>query len=295
MAWINTIVCVEKWNSRSSSVNLDKTKNEVEFSFYVLGTEEDVLVRAAVENTLPVLYLGLWLHGYKFDYKGGWVWEGTAHYSLDAPKMPEGQKNPGGNQPDKNGNVPTMKFDTSGGKQKITSARDSLAQAKTFTALGSAPPPDWHRIIGWDGEKLEGTEIVIPQYTWEETHYFNYLAMTAAYRRVLFTLTSTINNKKFRGLHAQEVLFLGASGSVKGLENWEITFKFAASPRAKKEDGTMFRLGDVLNIEKEGWDHLWIRYHDVIIENRKIPQPQHVVIQQVYGIANFDLLGIGSF
>ncbi len=56
--------------------------------------------------------------------------------------------------------------------------------------------------------------------------------MTGAYKSTLFFLTACVNSDGFKGFAPGEVLFLGASGTQRGQEDWEITFKFAASPNA---------------------------------------------------------------
>jgi hypothetical protein len=65
------------------------------------------------------------------------------------------------------------------------------------------------------------------------------------------------------------VLFLGASGSQRGTEDWEITFSFAASPNA-----TGLTVGDITGIEpKKGWEYLWVRYADAEDAETLVKQP----------------------
>jgi hypothetical protein len=51
-------------------------------------------------------------------------------------------------------------------------------------------------------------------------------------------------------------------------EDWEIAFKFAASPNA-----TDLTVGDITGIEKKGWEYLWVRYADAEDEETLIQQP----------------------
>ena len=44
----------------------------------------------------------------------------------------------------------------------------------------------------------------------------------------------------------------------RGLEKWELTYQFAASPNAVN-----LQVGDIQNINKKGWEYLWVRYGDV--------------------------------
>jgi hypothetical protein len=85
------------------------------------------------------------------------------------------------------------------------------------------------------------------------------------------------------------VLFLGASGSKRGEEDWEITFRFAASPNV-----TDLTVGDIENIDKKGWEYLWVRYTDAEDQNVLVQQPVAVYVEKVYELADFGALGIGT-
>ena len=56
------------------------------------------------------------------------------------------------------------------------------------------------------------------------------------------------NEGAFRGKVKGEVLFCGAAGSKRGQEDWEVTFKWAASPNK-----TDIQIGDITVPSKEGW------------------------------------------
>ncbi len=56
--------------------------------------------------------------------------------------------------------------------------------------------------------------------------------MTGALQVDAVLLTACVNSDGFKGSRPGEVLFLGASGTQRGQEDWEITFTFAASPNA---------------------------------------------------------------
>ncbi len=105
-------------------------------------------------------------------------------------------------------------------------------------------PPDFQGAIGFSTDSVEGTDITIPVYNFKETHYIPALLVTPAYKATLFALTGKVNPFPFKGFAPGEVLFLGASGSQRGTEDWEIAFKFAASPNA-----TDLKVGDITGIE----------------------------------------------
>ncbi len=88
-----------------------------------------------------------------------------------------------------------------------------------------------------------------------------------------------------------EVLFLGASGSKRGSDDWEITFRFAASPNK-----TGLTVGDIVNINKKGWEYMWVRYADAedAVAKAIVKKPVAVYVEKVYEDGDFSGLGIGT-
>lgn len=97
-----------------------------------------------------------------------------------------------------------------------------------------------------------------------------------------------MNNAPFKGFAPGEVLFMGASGSQRGQDDWEITFRFAASPNA-----VGLTVGDIVGIDKKGWEYLWVRYADAEDENTLVKQPIAAYVEKVYEEGDLSLLGIG--
>ena len=135
--------------------------------------------------------------------------------------------------------------------------------------------PDFHGAIGVSTDSVEGTDITVPVFNFTETHYIPIALVTGAYKTTLFYLTGRVNHAPFKGFARGEVLFLGASGSQRGTEDWEIAFKFAASPNA-----TDLTVGDITGIEKKGWEYLWVRYADAEDEETLIKQPVAAYVER---------------
>lgn len=131
----------------------------------------------------------------------------------------------------------------------------------------------------------------VPVYNFSETHYIDAALMTGAYKAALFFLTGAVNNAPFRGFAAGEVLFLGASGSKRGQDDWEIRFRFAASPNV-----TGLVVGSITGINKRGWEYLWGRYADAEDTAAKalVKRPVAAYVEQVYPYGDFSGLGIGT-
>jgi len=136
-----------------------------------------------------------------------------------------------------------------------------------------------------------GVDITVPVYSFSETHILANSAVTAAYKGKLFALTGKTNNATFKGFAIGECLFLGASGSKRGKGDWEITFRFAASPNK-----TGLTVGDITGIAKKGWEYLWVRYEDAVdtAAGTMVKKPLAVYIEKVYEEGNFADLAIGT-
>ncbi len=87
------------------------------------------------------------------------------------------------------------------------------------------------------------------------------------------------------------MLFLGASGSKRGNDLWELQFRFSASPN--KSD---IQVGEITGIAKKGWEYLWVLYVEDVDESAKsiVKKPIGVHVEQVYENGDFSLLGIGT-
>jgi hypothetical protein len=261
------ITIEEQFDSREATQNVDSPS--VDLKYQVKGSEDDVAVRATVEATIPAFYLGLPFQSYHIKPLGGGVWEVSARYGTKE------QKDTGDS---------SFSFDTGGGTTHITQSLQTVTKY--------APPdkvaPDFKGAIGVATDNVEGTDITIPVYNFTETHYIATALVTPAYKATLFGLTGKVNQGIFKGFAAGEVLFMGASGSVRGAEDWEITFRFAASPNV-----TGLVVGDIANIAKAGWDYLWIRYADAEDQKVLVKQPIAAYVEQVYEVGDFAGLGIG--
>jgi len=261
-------VIIEKYDSRETTVGVESPS--VDLPYMVIGTEDDAVVRATVEATIPAIYAGLVFQSYHIAHQGGGVWEVSVRYGKREPKE-TGQS--------------SYSFDTGGGTTHITQSLETVASY--------APPgedaPDFKGAIGVSTDSVDGTDITIPVFNFKETHYIPAVLITPAYKAILFQLTGKVNAAPFKGFAPGEVLFLGASGSQRGTEDWEITFSFAASPNV-----TDLRVGDITGINKKGWEYLWVRYAEAEDADVLVKQPAAAYVEQVYPYGDFSLLRIGT-
>lgn len=169
-------------------------------------------------------------------------------------------------------------------RSRATSAAHPAGTAVTFSKA-----PDYHEAVNATLEGVEGVDVTVPTFAFSETYTFPVATVNARYREALFTLTGKMNAATFRGLKRGECLFLGASGSRRGYDDVEITFKFAGSANRAN-----FKAGSIAVEEKLGWDYLWVRYSDRSdsAAGYLVKRPVAVFVERVYEFGNFDLLGI---
>ena len=257
----------EKWESRETT---EGSSPSIDLVYVVRGTNDDLTAKSALESASPVLYDGLVRQSLHIERVAETVWEGSVRYGLKEP--PETGDS-------------TFQFETGGGTTHIT---QSLSTSGKYAPPGKTAP-DFKGAIGAANDSVEGTDVTVPVYNFSETHYIPVANVTGAYKATLFALTGKVNNASFKGFAAGEVLFLGASGSQRGQDDWEITYRFAASPNV-----TGLQVGDITGIDKKGWEYLWVRYADAEDQNVLVKRPIAAYVERVYESGDFSQLGIGT-
>jgi len=244
-------------------------RSSAEIPYVVTQATDEDDVKASVLAATPILYAAMPRSAVEITERVNHdTWKVTVRY-----QTPSGD---GGDPP-----VPppsVTSFDSTGGTQHIT---QSIA---TVNRYGDKASDQLGGAIGYDGENVNGVDITVPVWNWSETHY-----MLSADSAAYYGLTGKVNADGFRGFQPGEVLFLGASGTKRGDGLWEINFKFAASPNK-----TGLSVGDITDIEKKGWEYLWVQYGDDVDDTVKvrIKKPIAAYVEQVYDEGNFSNLGI---
>jgi hypothetical protein len=254
----------ESVESRSFTVSRSTVRERI---YHISGTDDEEEVENALWDTAPAVYRGLALDSINADPLGGGYWKGFARYAR-AESDDE------------------YTFDTGGGSVKIT---QSLSTVAAYAPAGLTAP-DFQGAIGVSEDRVEGVEVNSRSFQWTETHRFTDAFVGGGYKLTLFNLTGRINDASFKGLAAGECLFLGASGSKRGTDAWSITFRFAASPNV-----TGLAVGDITDIEKLGWDYMWVRYADYVDSGAflLVKRPVSVHVERVYETGDFSALAIG--
>lgn len=269
-------VIVERVKSRRSQIAVDTSGGAIDLNYFVLGTDDDVSVRALVESFVPPTYGGMYFHYYTIEPVGRSMWDVQAKYLSTPPKS---------------STATVVSFDTTGGTHHITFSRETV-RSYSFT---DEEAPDYQGAIGVNGDSVEGSDVVIPQFTFQITAYLPQAVVTAEYRNLLMQLTGKTNLGDWSDYLEGEVLFLGAQGSVRGLDFWEITYKFAVS-RNRHAPDTLPIGREELQVEKGGWEYLWVRYADKVdgVARALVRVPVAAYVERVYDADDFTQLGIGG-
>lgn len=265
-----------------------------EFLYLVTGTDDEQTALAAVEAEAAATY----------TFANG---SGIAGDDVTLPRQPveldpilidgtrsmwearvryEPNSSSSQSPPQENDNV--YSFDTTGGTEKITQSKETIASY----APSGLTARSCKGAIGVDGKAVNGCEITVPVFRWEEKVWLAPSTVTNAYRITCHNLTGKTNASTFRGFPAGDVLFLGVRGSRTGTASddlWEVTFIFAASPNA-----TNITVGDITVAAKKGWEYLWVLYEDAADTDMLVKVPRAAYVERVYDSGDFSSLGIGT-
>jgi len=267
-----TITVTEKQRSRELTVG---SRASAELLYTIRGTADDAEAQSELASASPLYYNGLPRKTLRvspvfvdINNPDASIWDGTVSYARDV-------------RPETGESV--FSFDTGGGTQHIT---QSLSTVGMYVPAGGTAR-DYKGAIGYANGTVNGCDITVPVFNWSETHYLSDATVDSAYIATVYSLTGKVNDATFKGFAAGEVLFLGASGSKRGSDDWEITFRFAASPNISNRT-----IGDITGINKGGWEYLWVIYADLPGPDGPVKYPRQVNVERVYEYGDFSLLGI---
>jgi hypothetical protein len=247
--------------------------DSAELTYIVRGTTSDADARLALLANAPTSHDGLSRDDAEVEEIAPGSWLGVVRYASADQLPPEVGES-------------SYSFETRGGTQHIT---QSLQTVASYAPTG-VTTPDFKGAIGVQSDGIEGVDITVPVFTFSETHHFDDANVTTAYKSTLFSLTGKTNNAPFKGLATGEGLFLGAAGTRRGDDSWEISFAFAGSPNV-----TDLSVGDITGIAKKGFEYLWVRYQEAEDATAKmlIKKPIAAYVEKVYREGDFSALGIG--
>ena len=281
-----TLVWTEESPSRGGTIHRigKRARSAITRTFMVTGTYSDIEVHAYANTWLttnrfyivtPYKFLA---ESYELEHQGGDAWRVNAHYEsmgTDAEAQPTQKR--------------ARAFDTTGATMHMSSG---FAE-KRYAASGETAP-DMKCAINVNGDSVEGVEVPSRTLVWQETYEVPNTVITWDYVKTLRSLTGGVNNATFRGFTAEEVLFLGASGSQqwddeKGDGPIQLTFKFLAG-----ENQSEAFVSGITGINKKAHEYLWLVYRDDTTSDHRFKVPLYAYVTQTSIPKDFSTLGIGT-
>lgn len=251
------------------------SKNTIPVEYHLHGSMDKFAIRMFVELNTAEHHGGLPRTSIVIDPKEGTrdAWSATVVYS----DKPVSQTSNIGDS--------VHSFQTGGKSSRMFAALEHVADYGTG-AEGVAVP-NHKGAINVTEDRVEGTDIIIPVYTFGIRKKIDAVLVTEAYKGVIYNATGKVNGASFLGFAKGEVLFAGASGAQSSDESWEIDFQFMASPNELD-----LSAGDISGIVKEGWHYLWVEFEDVehAESARIVKQPFAAHVERVYHYG--DLAGL---
>lgn len=285
---------VEFVQSRTTTIG---TSPQHEKIYIVRGTDDESVALTAAWNTAANSFGGSGVFPYlskkNATVEPTSVIEGNANACIWTATIGyvRPQAGTGGGQSE------VFSFDTGGGTRHITQSILTMAANSVADVTANMTPNVdlYEQAIGvierQGSTEIEGVDIVSPVFNFSEIHYIPNANVTPAYKQTLAELTGAVNDDAFKGYAAGEVLFIGASGSMRTSDNiWEITFKFAA-----QKNQSDVKVGAVMIFDFiRGWDYLWIQYKPDPTKPTARSVPSAAYVEQVYPDKDFELLAIGT-
>lgn len=270
-------------NTCSLSLLGDSTAEQM---WGVVGTEDEDEVMSLVYANVPKSWFGLKLRAYQITDHCNGCWDVAASYSRPSQ-------------------LTRFNFDTTGGTQKIFQSFGT----STYDVSGENLEThiDFQNGIGYDGQRFQGVDISIPafHFTLQRSlpaplpqEFFEALAThVGKVNSTAITLNISGNTKTLR---PGELLYEGVTGNLNGTQDdgdWDLTCKFAVSLNNSIDDETELTIGsgddEIENIEKEGFDYLWVLYEQAKSGGITISIPSQVQVEQVYNRADLSILFTG--
>ena len=245
-----------------------------ERSYIIRGTDDEATARTDLITEAPSTIGAKILTDAEVDEIDDSVWIGTVRYT-----------EPGATTERLEVNDTRRSFSVSGQTVNIKQSIDTISRT---VAIGDAP--DFKGAINADGERVEGTEIIVPNYTYSVNKVIAAASIDNSYKAILNNLVGKVNDESFEGTAAGESLLLEVTGTERDDGSYDMQFSFAGNPNA-----TSISVGGSITVAaKKGWEYLWILYERIVDVDAKalVQQPKAAYVEKVYEVGDFSDLGI---
>lgn len=167
----------------------------------------------------------------------------------------------------------------------------SRATINSYAKSGSTAPNYKQAINVQKDGTVEGTDVLVPTYGFGVTIRPENSAVTEAYRLLAAQLVGMVNLTEFEGFDPGQVLFAGASGGERNPEDSELRLEFLV-----RRNETSLTIGEIEDIEKDGWDYLWCLYdkkeEGAGDDKRIVLDPVAVYVEEIFPRGDLTVLYI---
>ena len=259
----------ESWNAVGSCT-------QAEIKYHAIGVSGKQEAINAVLNDRPATYGGLVFNSVRFDgYDANGNAELSAVYSKSSTSRYEN-----------NIGEATVSFDCSGGSVHLSQA---YSQTCAYGTLDAGLSIGWNGKSG-DGMEVSGVDVPIAQMRETYTQIKRLSELTTAYKRRIASCVGKVNNGKFKGWEAGEVMFLGASYNApdKTSSKVAVTYNFSIQPNE-----SVAAFGGITIGAKKGWEYVWAITKSLVgAGGSPASAIRAIYIAQVAQYADFGKLGI---
>jgi hypothetical protein len=174
-----------------------------------------------------------------------------------------------------------VSFNTTGAS---THLNQSFATRGIYAAPGKIAP-DYRGAIGVSDSGVAGVDVTVPAFEFSVRKKFEFVS--TEYLLAMVAMTGRVNSTAWSIFAPGEALFLGGEGGEDEQDWVDVTYHFAARPNE-----TNINVGAIQGVTKRGWDYLWVKHGEEVVGDRVLQVPEAAYVEQVYGEADFNALGI---
>lgn len=185
-------------------------------------------------------------------------------------------------------------FTTTGGTARVTRSHNT----RVYPING--PAPNFHSMIGWNGEEFEGLDAVVPAFSFELSRVTGegFVSSFGEFANEISQYVGKVNAAPFMGFQPGNVLFNGVSSgtlqkqpateSSDAYNYWTLSYSFTAQP------STEINVSGVV-VSKRGWDYVWY-YREKELDPTTgvvVSGVRAAYVEEVYQAIDFAGLGLG--
>jgi hypothetical protein len=283
------ITIEERWAGRKRTAG---TRSSANIGYWIFGTDDDTEAKEALLTDLPATWDGLVLDDCDVNQVNDQQFEAVAKYLDEESKAAKDEAEKQVKELQQPEDESEFNFEIGSASQHVThSIQTTGSYSRDGFALSTIP--SFNQAIGVTVEgsrwNIAGVDIDVGSFSFSRKKVFAAIDVTPEYIDFLFRLRRKTNAQAFGSFAAGEVRFMGASGKLRKDGNYEITFRFEASPHVEN-----LTIGSITGISKGGWEYLWVYSQPVKdASGHLVPTPVAVYTERVFeNDGDFSSIGV---